>query len=126
MDCNAVRDRLTTNAAAPSGPLSEHLSVCKTCSRYAARLQLARRHLRQHHVHVEPDAAFVARLITHLPGPTDLLGWAAWRLLPAALALVVLLSWWCLRATPDPMALLVEAPSEDILSWIIATPEAGS
>lgn len=126
MKCRDVRDQLTARPAAPApGPLADHLAGCPACSRYAARLGLAREILRHHHAGVEPDGAFAARVMVRLPRPAEMLGWAALRLMPAALALVVVLGWLCFARAPSPPALFVEAPTDDPLAWIAQPPEPG-
>ena len=125
MNCQEIRQRLTeTMAEAPSRVVSEHLEGCPTCGRYAARLETVGRILQGHHVAIEPEADFAARVVARLPEPDPLLGWAAQRLLPATLALVLVLWGWCWLVAPRPSALLAESPTDDLLSWVLETPES--
>ena len=55
-----------------------------------ARLAAIRTTLRDGRTPFEPDAAFAARVVARLPEPPDVLGWAALRLVPAALLLALL------------------------------------
>jgi len=134
MRCRTIQSRLTQGEEAPSaagphlGPqLRSHLETCSSCREFAARLKSARSALRQHDHEHEPDAGFSARVLRRLPSrersAPDALGWAAWRLLPAALALVLALGGWSLVTSPSPTDLLAESASQDILSWVIETPE---
>jgi len=90
------------------------------------RLEQARGWFRRHHAGVEPDAAFAGRVVARLePRTSDLLGWAAVRLLPATLALVLVLAWFSFRLTPSTQAASVDtASSDDILTWLLEDSEA--
>lgn len=78
-----------------------------------------RRLLRAHHGGVEPDPGFADRVVAHLARePGDPFGWAVMRILPATLALALLLAWWTATNTPDPTALLLESPAENPLGWV--------
>ena len=87
------------------------------------RLDEVRGALRRHHAGVSPDAHFASRVATHVTAATsDLVGWAALRLLPGTLILVLVLSWLVLRndvATPPAGP----APTEDLLNWVAAQSE---
>ena len=125
MKCDEVRQRLTAAMAGqPQSELTEHLKNCPHCTRYAARLEAANRLLHGHHTEVEPDVRFAARVVAALPEPAPLLGWAALRLLPASLALVLVLSGWCWLEAPSPSALIAESPSDDLLSWVLEVAES--
>lgn len=55
------------------------------------KMDLTQRILREHHAGVGPDSGFAARVKARLPAAPDPLRWAAARLLPAGLALVLAL-----------------------------------
>ncbi len=67
------------------------------------------------------EAAFAVRVLARLPASSSpgrrdagsdtasTLGWAALRLMPAALALAALLGWFALQASPPPSALFTWA-----------------
>ncbi|MGB6640495.1 MAG: hypothetical protein WBG67_06965, partial [Thermoanaerobaculia bacterium] len=75
----------------------------------------------------EPDAGFSARVVAALPNSSpDVLGWAAIRLLPATLALALVLTVWALAATPSPTSLLEQSVDEDLWTWILSSPGGGS
>jgi len=122
MSCGKLRDHLT---AAEGGPLPEalreHLGDCVRCRRYAERMEAARAILREHRAEVEPDPGFAARVASRLhEPPTEMLGWAAQRLLPATLALLVLLTWFAFGASRDTLQSDEEvAPTEDLFSWVL-------
>jgi len=121
MNCNKLRD-LLVHPEQPSVAENEerHLEDCPDCRRFAARLKIAREALEDHHGNVEPDAAFAARLATRLPHQaSELLGRAAARLIPATLALVLLLAWFAYRADPVQAAAPESAPTDDLVSWVL-------
>jgi hypothetical protein len=122
MTCNEARKRL---AAAPpgsvEGELLDHVHGCAGCRRYHDRVLAAGRWFREHRAEVLPDAAFAARVSARLgpSGSADALGWAAVRLLPAVLALVVVLGWFAFQTSPDLTATSSEAADDDLLTWLI-------
>jgi hypothetical protein len=133
MNCREARDRLTAIdakgavALPATDPVAAHLEGCAACSGFAASLTAARQLLGEHHAGVEPDAAFAARVVAALPGGAhDLLGRAALRLLPAALALVLVLAGWTLIASRRPASLVEQAPTDDLLAWALESQEDAS
>lgn len=123
MTCSDARDRLTAKATgvpvADFESAVEHLRDCPACVEYARRLALASGYLRDTHAGIEPDFAFATRVVGALPKSPGPIGRAALRLLPAALALVIVLAGWCLLDTSSPQALLDEAPTDDLLGWVL-------
>lgn len=128
MNCAQVRKRLAEEQArTPDAEVLEHLGECPGCARFAERLQLAEQLFRDHHSGTKPDAGFATRVVAALPASSsDLLGWAAIRLLPATLALALVLTVWALAATPSPTSLLEQSGDEDLWSWILSSPGDGS
>jgi len=102
---------------------TNHLRDCDSCRRYSERLRIASELLRNQHAGFEPDSGFVQRVTTALPGPPQLLGWAAVRLLPAGLALVVLLTGWVWVAAPAATTAMEVAPTDDVLTWVLEEAE---
>src|SRR5436190_15930265 len=95
MRCDEARERLTASASAATDEnLRAHLDACAGCAAFAQRLDATRLVLRSRRSDFVPDPAFSARVVAALPGTTELLGWAAVRLLPAALALALLCGWY--------------------------------
>ncbi len=123
MNCGELRDRLTRNADARHEPsTARHIEECATCRTFANRRSTARQLLRRHHGHTDPDAGFSGRVMARLPkGPTEVLGWAAVRLLPATVALALVLVWFNFQVTPHPTTVetATVAPTEDLLTWVI-------
>jgi hypothetical protein len=124
MDCAQVRTKLTNQQAdTPEAGVLEHLEECSGCSRFAERLRLAEDLLHNHHSGIEPDAGFAGRVVAALPtSSSDVLGWAAIRLLPATLALALVLTVWALAVTPSPTSLVEQAVGDDLWSWILDSP----
>jgi|CXWL01.1.fsa_nt_gi hypothetical protein len=115
--CRQLRDRLLAGAAAPdaaSAGAAAHLDGCAECQAFAGRLVATRSILSTRRAEVEPTPSFAPRVVAALPDTTELLGWAALRLLPAALALALGLTCFGLLQAPSPTALLND-PSADLL-----------
>lgn len=120
MSCHEIRDRLLASERAelPSA-LRAHLDECAGCAEFARRFELARASLRGHQAEHQPDPYFAHRVSALAAAGSDELGWAARRLLPVTLALVLAMSAWCWLATPGPSELFERAPTEDLLSWAL-------
>jgi hypothetical protein len=127
---------------------NEHLATCAACAVFAKRLAHARQTLVRSRPpgvqasFAQPDAGFPARVLARIERPADLLGWAAFRALPAALALALALAWLGLSApasapstpattaavaaaTPEATSALLEGQpsSEQLLAWSATPPE---
>lgn len=116
MNCRQTRRRLPSSAA--SDELTRHIAACEDCARFAARLETARRLFRGHRSDFTPDAGFAARVDERLPAERENpLSWAAVRVVPVTLALLVVLAWfsWNARAPSAELA----SPTDDLLSWVI-------
>ena len=120
MECERLRRLLTTAREQGASGVEAHIEGCAPCARFARRAQAARRWFRDHHENVRPDAEFADRVMGRLERPAaDLLGWAAVKLLPATLALVLLLALWSFTK-PAPGELVATHPADDdLLSWVV-------
>jgi len=127
MTCSEARARLLRLIAPPrpAGPLADHLDSCASCGAFAARLALAVRSLADHHARVEPDAAFAARVVAALPERRPLVARFALRLLPAALALALVLGGWVVLEQRRHPATQETAPTDDLLGWVLQDEENG-
>lgn len=133
--CRRVREQLCQPAAAAGlAHHADHLASCPACAAFARRLELAREALRgpltpAEGAGVEPDPGFPARVLARVARPSELLGWAAFRALPAALGLALALAglgWLGLPAvTPAPVSQLADEPpsSDQLLTWSSLSPE---
>ena len=149
--CRRVRDQLCQPAAAGSASgVTGHLASCPDCAAFARRLELAREALRrppgapampenpenpvnpanpENPENLEPDPYFAVRVLARVARPADLLGWAAFRTLPAALGLALALAglgWLGLpAATAAPASPLLDEPpsSDQLLTWSSLSPE---
>lgn len=120
MNCDETRNRLMTSDRTDlTGETAAHLKECASCASFLSRLGLAQASLRDHRSDHLPDAYFARRVSAAVTGGSDQLGWAAARLLPVALALTLVLTAWAWLATPSPSALVEQAPTEDLLGWIL-------
>jgi anti-sigma factor RsiW len=130
MECREVRRELT---AASDGTVradvERHLASCTACSRYAARLDAARSHF-ERRAEVEPSPAFAARVAERLRHERpDVLGRAALRLMPAAVALLLLAAWFSIGVPVDATpgveltaeydALASDEDDDDLMSWLL-------
>ena len=122
MSCRTVRNALDGRAVM-NPEREEHLSECPECARYAERLGTARRVLRAHRADFEPDGDFAQRVVARLPGEsTELLGWAALRLLPASLVLLLVLAWFAAQVSPDFSNESTADAGDDLLIWVLEQP----
>jgi hypothetical protein len=118
MNCRQARELLTAGRTADRAA-RRHVADCGECGRFAQRLATVERALSEHHASIAPPAGFAARVQAQLPGGDDLIGWAALRLLPATLGLILLLSWLNLRTPESPAAEETADPAEAVLTWVL-------
>ena len=119
MRCAEARRLAMDNAARQdAAALASHLAGCADCRAFAAQLDEVRAGLRAHRFDHQPDPAFAARVTAALPGTTELLGWAALRLLPAALALALLCSWYGATRGPGVTDLLLHPDDAQLLTYV--------
>jgi hypothetical protein len=124
--CNEIRDRLiAAEPGAVTDDLLRHLDRCPDCRRFAERARAARDYLRAHHAGVQPDPAFATRVAARLPeDAAGVLGWAALRVIPATLVLILVLGWFAIRPpAASPTAAEQAAPTEDLVALIQALGE---
>lgn len=122
MNCRVVRDRLQAPAERGSD-VEEHLRECSACARYSERLVLAHRALRAHRGDFQPDGDFARRAVARLSNePAELLGWAALRLLPASLVLLLVLAWFAAQVSPDFSGGSTAQAGDDPLIWLLEQP----
>ena len=89
-------------------------------TRLAERRAVARELFREHHGNVEPDALFADRVIARLPSQSEAaLSWAVARMLPATLALLLVLVWVSWQTAPVADSLPETSPTEDVLAWVL-------
>jgi hypothetical protein len=114
MDCKTLKDQMTAGGQG-SPEWATHLSSCRSCAAFAARIAAVRLTLRDSSSEIASDAAFPARVLARLPRGPELLGWAALRALPAALLLALTLAWMSSFEPPAVDTLLSAEPSADLL-----------
>ena len=123
--CQKVRDRLLDASRLPE--VRDHLRSCPACARFAGRAEAVRRGLREHHAGVEPDPGFATRVAGRVRRqPAELLGWAAVRLLPATLAVVLVLGWFASRVTVETTTVVAsngQTMTDDVLTWVFEETE---
>jgi hypothetical protein len=126
MRCAEARDQIFAAAASTRSPdLAAHLEGCARCAAIAGRLSSVQQGLRERRAEHLPDPAFSARVLAALPDTTQLLGWAALRLLPAGLALALLCSWYGATRGPGLTDLLLHPDDSQLLTYIALGPEGG-
>ena len=127
MNCRNARRAMDDPGVTRNEALSQHLAGCDDCRRIQAALHETGAMLRSRHAGVVPDAGFATRVRARLQRePTQQLATAALRLLPVTVIILLLLSWLAFTATPQAEALQGEAPTEDVLAWVLEGPEEGS
>ncbi|HEV8629672.1 MAG TPA: hypothetical protein VGV61_05090 [Thermoanaerobaculia bacterium] len=126
MRCRDARQLLFHRATPEADPqLAAHLAQCSQCGALAARLLAVQQGLRRHQAEHTPDAGFSARVVARLPAPTEMLGRAALRLLPAAFVLALLCTWYTATAGPGLSELLLEPDDGQLLTYVALGGEAG-
>jgi len=125
MRCAEARKLMFAAAAERSPRLAAHLEECAPCAALAGRLATVRQGLREHRVDHAPDPAFSARVVAALPDTTQVLGWAALRLLPAGLVLAVLFCWYGATRGPGLTDLLLQPDDPQLLTYIALGGEGG-
>lgn len=104
--------------------LDRHLERCPACADFAERARLAVESLGARRSAVIADSSFAARVHRALPeAREDFLGWALLRVLPASVALSLVLGIWSWNATGTPSTVLEEAPTDDLISWVLEESE---
>jgi len=100
------------------GAVRRHVADCDECGHFNQRLEAVERALGNHHLQVAPPTGFAGRIRARLPSNDDPLAWAALRLLPATLGLVLLLSWLNFHGS-ERFEAEVEDPTTAVLTWVI-------
>lgn len=121
-DCSRTRNELLRGVDRVSGSAARHLESCDGCAAFAERFEAARASLSEHRSGAQPDAGFAARVTAALPATEaggDLVSRAALRLLPAAVALTLVLGAWCWLATSSPASIAESVPTDDVLVWVL-------
>jgi hypothetical protein len=121
-DCRRVRNQLLREGEAASRRLGPHLAGCAGCSDFARRLVLARQALGRRASDPRPDPGFAARVQARLPRSGDMLGWAAFRALPAAVAVALALAAVGISQQPPPASPLLVEPNSDQLFSLLSLP----
>jgi len=125
MDHRTVRDRLARGTAGAEE--AAHLEGCPDCAAFARRLELARDVFRSAGAGIEPDPGFARRVVERLLRPAEVLGWAALRALPAAMALALVLFWLGVSQLQSPAHLLAaDADPDLLLTWSALSPAEGA
>lgn len=119
MRCGRLKDLCSADRTAVRDPrVVAHVEGCAGCRAFLERLALAREVLATPLCEALPDAGFAGRVAARLPRPVDLMGWAALRLLPAALALLLALAAYGQGHPPSAADLwLLEPSSGQLLTW---------
>lgn len=124
MNCHRTREQLVANEwDSMAAAVEAHLETCEECTRFAGRLHMAGELLGERQLDLVPDPGFASRVVAALPEPPQLLGWAALRVLPATLALALVLVGWTFWESQAPSMLVEEAPSDDLLTWVMESEE---
>ena len=126
MRCRDARNLLSRDIDGRGGhdpALVGHLASCDECQRFAERWTAVQAQIQGRRAGLTPDAGFAARVTARLDPPADPFVWAARRLVPATLALTLVLGGWCLLQTPAPTSLAHELADGDLMTWVAAADE---
>ncbi len=127
MKCRTARRAMDAPGTTRNADLNRHVAECDECRRLMAALSETSSMLRSRHAGVVPDAGFATRVRARLQRePAQVVGTAALRLLPVTVVILVLLSWLAFTATPQADTASGEAPTEDVLAWVLEVQEEGS
>jgi len=120
MSCGAVERELTAcKAGEPtSNATRRHLDGCPHCARFDRRLRSVELAMREHRSRTTAPPGFATAVGRLLPQDRDLIGWAALRLLPATIGLLLLLSWLNLQQARTAGSETSD-PTEAVLSWVL-------
>lgn len=122
MNCEMVK-KATLAGANLSSEEAKHLKDCALCGRFVERHRLFEVGMKHHHAGHQPKADFSAKVVAHLPGPVELLGWASLRLLPVGFALLLFFSWQSLNVSPGVDSLLSPSTSDEVLLSFVLSGE---
>lgn len=109
---------MLTGPGATLGAVRRHVADCDDCAHFAERLEQVERALGDDHLQVAPPIGFAGRIRARLPPDDDPLVWAALRLLPATLGLILLLSWLNFQSGETDEVELAD-PTAAVLTWVI-------
>ena len=127
MKCRTARRIMDDPGTVRNSGLQDHLGECADCRRVQDALDEAGAMLRSRHAGVVPDSAFATRVRARLHRePAAVLATAALRLLPVTVIILVLLSWLAFTAAPQTDAAGFDAPTDDVLAWVLEDLEEGS
>ena len=127
MNCRTAHRAMDRPEELRDAAFARHLDECEGCRKLKDALDATGSMLRARHAGVVPDAAFATRIRARLHRePAQVLGTAALRLLPVTAIILVLLTWMAFTATPVSDTVVTEAPTEDVLAWLLEAPEDGS
>gem|GEM_PF-5798742 len=124
IECRRTRRSLTTDAIDGRRRSASHLEGCDECRAVADGLEDARRALAAPSARVAPGPEFAGRVVSRLPKTPDLLVWASLRVLPGAVALLLVLSW--LSASGVPSRELLFDPVDEMTVMTYSADHLGS
>lgn len=88
--------------------------------RLSGRMREARSWFERHHAQIEPDTGFASRVAARLTSDsTGMLGWAALRLLPASLLLVLVLGYLSVKVTGPTETAAAQSGDNDVIAWVL-------
>jgi len=118
MRCERIQERLTADAELSAEDV-RHLEECERCSAFRERLDAWRMNLRSRGDGMEPPPGFAARVVASLPPQRSPFEWAVLRLLPAGVALVLVLSGWCVLRGWTPSAVAGSLNQDESMTWLL-------
>lgn len=118
MTCRELRT-MALRAGEGSSAMDDHARGCPACARFLARRALVATALGGERPAFEPDGSFATRVAARRGGDLELLGFAAFRMLPGAAAVALVALLLGITAPRSELELLF-GPSEDALVLFLA------
>lgn len=120
MSCRSTRNAILEGAVSRAQEV--HMEGCPECRGFAQRRAMVALALGADRSAQEPDGAFAARVLARKPSDLEVLGSAAWRLIPGASLVALLALWLGVTAPPTPLDLLRGDADAALVLFVAAGP----
>lgn len=118
MRCESIQKRLMGDAELSAEEI-RHMNECARCASFRAKLDGWRMGVQARGEGVNPPPGFVGRVISSLPQRHSSFEWAVLRFLPAGVALVLVLSGWCVLRGWTPSAVTGSLNQDEAMTWLL-------
>lgn len=118
MRCESIQERLM-EATELTAEEMRHLRECARCTAFEERLDNWRKGIQARGENVQPPPGFANRVISSLPRRNTSFEWAVLRFLPAGVALVLVLSGWCVLRGWTPSSVTGSLNQDEAMTWLL-------